>query len=717
MRLDTLLSVLREYGPGWALQRGAWSLTLRSGYYRRRLPQRPDLGSGIARGMSGAALGSAEDVHREVLEASTRFFLPADPAILRAHIGAPQQTLQAAGDLLEGRMALFGHRAHDVGRPPDWLRSPVTGRAWPGGAHWSRVPDLSAELGDIKEIWEMGRFGHAFLLARAYAVTTDETYPQAFWEDVEDWIARNPPETGPHWRCGQEISLRVLAWIFGLYAFARSPATTPERTARMLGSVRDQMRHVEVVHGYAARCLRNNHAISEATALFTVGTLFDRLPESARWRRRGLTSLERETWQVYRDGVYVQHSMNYARMVAQLYGWVLAVAGASATDPPGAIPAAARRLLRFLVGMQDRRSGALPNHGPNDTTLLLPLSACAARDFRPALNALSVLLGEGPLYGPGPWEEEAAWLAGPPERVLPRDAPSRPPQIVSSDNDDAPPLASGERPPRDFPEGGYYRLDGRETHGIIRCGPIRHRPHQADMLHLDLWFHGLNVLVDPGTFSYNAEPRWVRHFSSTAAHNTVTVDGRDQMRRGERFLWHDWTDARALRHEPSDAGGFFQGALDLPGRIRHTRTVHLREDLWVVLDDLVPPSTAEADHAARLHWLVDVPEMERYARGARLRLGAVRAPDLCLECADETGAEGTWVSGREDDPRGWTAPAYGTRRPAWSFALVSRGAPLRFATVIGPEAKVAPLLPLTPAKARELVAAWVRPARADAVAR
>src|SRR5438309_320961 len=44
-----------------------------------------------------------------------------------------------------------------------------------------------------------------------------------------------------------------------------------------------------------------------------------------------------------------------------------------------------------------------------------------------------------------------------------------------------------------FPMGGYYTLRGETTHALIRCGTYRHRPMQADMLHLDVWYHGHNI--------------------------------------------------------------------------------------------------------------------------------------------------------------------------------------------------------------------------------
>jgi hypothetical protein len=715
LRWADSLALLHEYGPGWVIRRSAWEVALRGGLMARRLPARPAPGEPERDAAAWMPDGSPEVLHAAVLQGAERFFLPDGLDTLRERVADPRSVLARADDLLDGRMTLFAHRTWAVGHPPDWFRSPFTNVVWPDTGHWSSIDELSPERGDIKPIWEIARFGQAFLLARAFAVTGDAKYPETFFAQAEDWIATNPPETGPHWRCGQEASLRLLAWSFGLFAFARTAAAAPARVARLVESIHDHAHHIAAVHGYAVHCLRNNHAISEATALFTAGQVFPFFPESPRWRRAGLDSLVRETWQVYGDGAYVQHSPNYARMVAQLYTWTLALCGACGVSPPAELIRAARRLLRFLVGLQDRASGALPNYGANDGTLILPLSSCDYSDFRPALNALGALLGEGPLYGPGPWEEEAAWLAGrqgSAKAAVPG-TPAAPgaPAVAAADR--APRLGDGGSAPAAFPEGGYYRLDGLNTHGVMRCGVYQHRPHQADMLHLDLWFHGCNVCADAGTYAYNAEPRWAGYFTGTACHNTVTVNDLDQMRRGERFLWHDWVAGHLLEHRVTPQGMVLRGRHDGYHPVDHTRSVAVHDGIWLVIDDL---GGAVRDSEMRLHWLVPLETIATDERGAVIELpepgwvpAATRSASrvaLRLECGATGNPEGNWVRGNEQIPRGWHAPYYGEREPAWSYELVVMGRHARFVTLIGPQEAVERLLPLTLDKARELAEAW-----------
>lgn len=68
----------------------------------------------------------------------------------------------------------------------------------------------------------------------------------------------------------------------------------------------------------------------------------------------------------------------------------------------------------------------------------------------------------------------------------------------------------------------------------------RFRPSQADMLHLDFWLDGVNVLRDAGSFSYNTEEKWLNYFSGAQAHNTVQFDEQQPMPKLSRFLYGSW---------------------------------------------------------------------------------------------------------------------------------------------------------------------------------
>jgi hypothetical protein len=90
----------------------------------------------------------------------------------------------------------------------------------------------------------------------------------------------------------------------------------------------------------------------------------------------------------------------------------------------------------------------------------------------------------------------------------------------------------------------------------------------ADALSFQLWWDDRPVVVDPGTFTYEAgsDRDW---FRSTRSHSTVVVDGRDQFQ-----LWGAFRSGPlpkvALRYARENA---VEASVVLPGRIRHVRRI------------------------------------------------------------------------------------------------------------------------------------------------
>jgi hypothetical protein len=133
------------------------------------------------------------------------------------------------------------------------------------------------------------------------------------------------------------------------------------------------------------------------------------------------------------------------------------------------------------------------------------------------------------------------------------------------------------------------------------------RPAHADQLHLDLWWRGHNITLDPGTYLYNAPAPWENSLASAFVHNTVTIDGQEPMQRVSRFLYLDWAQATVQTSKSSNKGGWESLSAIHDGYqkigITHSRMVTtFRDGHWEVVDLLDGPS--ESVHSARLHWLL-----------------------------------------------------------------------------------------------------------------
>src|SRR5262249_2196393 len=145
--------------------------------------------------------------------------------------------------------------------------------------------------------------------------------------------------------------------------------------------------------------------------------------------------------------------------------------------------------LDFITAFVDPTSGQAPNHGANDGSLVLPLAATDYRDFRPLVQLGEAVLGRPSVYAPGPWNEAVVWLCWGPRG--------------------AGEVRSTARPPA---SGGYHRLGDPNSWALVHAGRHTRRPFHADQLHVDLWWHGLNLARDPGTYLYNGDPPYDNGF-------------------------------------------------------------------------------------------------------------------------------------------------------------------------------------------------------------
>ncbi len=395
-RLQIGLKALRQLGLSQVGFYALYQLGLRSGHYRRSLPsinslspplRRPLGGQTLRRPLGGQTLrrplrgqplrrpaGERERPGEGGLPFSLDAFYPLAPAEQAA-------LFTQANEICEGRVRLFGG-------PPVALELAPPGRL----AHWTEYELGQARMdgaADIKFIWEPARFGWAYTLGRAYFLSGKEDYALSFWRYTETFLQANPAYQGPNWTSGQEVALRLMAFIYASQAFYSSPHSTPPRMQLISEAIAAHARRIPLTLVYA-RSQNNNHLLSEAAGLYSAGLALPDHPQAPGWRSQGWRWLNRALQsQIAADGTYVQQSANYHRLMLQLALWAAAL-----KELPGGLPfppATLQRLVaagRWLSARVDPETGQVPNLGANDGAYIMPLNPAPFSDFRPVAAAV-----------------------------------------------------------------------------------------------------------------------------------------------------------------------------------------------------------------------------------------------------------------------------------------------------------------------------------------
>ena len=664
--------IARDLGLPWVLKRAALAFQVRHGFLEGRLPaskwdfdRRDSLLERVPE--------DPEQFKQSVCEQLRFLSFPGKPPSLLG----PESVCRQADRILSGEWQFFSRHWLQIGFPPDWHNNALDGTRVDEQRHWSRIH--VGNIRDVKFIWEPSRFSALYLLLRAYGVNQDERYAEAFWTLVEDWVEKNPPNVGVNWSSGQEAAFRVMAWCFGLAGFVSSPSST---AGRVLNLVHLLAKHGERITGFIEYALsqRNNHGISEAVGLFTIGVLFPQLRRAEEWREIGRELIISQlTEQVYEDGSYIQHSFNYQRVMLDDVVWAIRLGELKAARFPRESYELLARAVRFMLRFCDRKTGRMPNYGGNDGSLVLPLSSCDYQDFRPTIQAAYYLTHREFCFGKGPWNEMA-------ERLFHAD-----PGFSAAAHCEICQLESDSRSSQ------YIKLEARESYCMLRAARYRDRPAQADQLHVDLWWRGENIACDAGSYLYNGAGPWSNPLVGTSVHNTVSVADKDQMTRARRFLWLDWAQADSVVYEVESYGTAIEAAHDGYRRlgVTHRRSVLSLQNLdaYVIVDDLLGNFSGKL----RLHWLFpnypfvwdendSILVLRTSAGEFKCIIGSSQPKVISIATAGEI-LEGMHSGHKKSDLeiRGWRSLYYGEKEAALSLAVESLAQlPVRFLSVLTP---------------------------------
>lgn len=634
-RISMLAKAIRELGFAPTSLYAAYALGIRTGFWRMLTPQRD------------------WTAYPGALKTDGLVPLPSREAWQAIGAAVPE-AVAAADQIAAGRVTLFGAL-------PAPLDLTVPGPL----RHWTH--ELTGQFNgrDVKFTWEPARFGWVFPLARAFLLTGDQRYPAVFWQHFAQFCAANPPNTGPNWASAQEAGLRLIAFVCAHRAFAGSAHATPQRVAQLGRAVAAHAARIPPTLIYA-RAQHNNHLLSEAAALYTAGLALPAHPHARRWRALGWRWFHHGLQtQIEPDGTYTQHSANYHRLMLQLALWVHTLAAHARQPFPSPSLERLAAATRWLLALCDPETGRVPNLGPNDGAYILPLTGLPFHDHRPVLQAASRAFLNQPAFPPGAWDEMSLWFQTEERIFEPRSS----------------------RIDTRFSIPNILNHSKMKSRAYLRAAHFKHRPGHADQLHLDLWWRALNVALDPGTHLYNADPPWDNALATAFVHNTVTVNGRDQMTRAGRFLYLDWAQAAILECSPTRLVAEHDGYRNLG--VIHRRMVETTDTGWKVRDELLQVENSglrNTHYAIRLHWLLPDWKWEFEKNTLRLQsplgrieLSMTNDPSPIASYSLSRAGETLLGAIPSHPTRGWYSPTYGVKIPALSLAVEAEGQlPLAF---------------------------------------
>jgi hypothetical protein len=489
---------------------------------------------------------------------------------------------------------------------------------WHGGFD-PGMPALALELhrhGGARPVWEASRLAALPLLAQAARLDPRGGHLARAGTLLALWCVENPPFRGVAWACGQEAALRALHLALALALLDADHAPPPGARALL----RLCATRIAATPLYAA-AQDNNHPISEAAGAYACALLL-----GADTRRHAARLSATVARLVEPDGGFAQVSPGYARLaldVLSVVEWLRRRRRAPEFPAPLAMRAAA--LAAWLHRVTHPATGEAARLGLEDDSAFADLSLVGPRDMRATVERAARLFAG--CRADLPKDPGCAWLG-----------------LACPDL----PLA---RPPR-WRSSGTLGWHTGEAAAVLRTGPLRFRPGQADLLHLSLRDGDGWVIRDGGTGSYDPPAAWWwAALSGAAGHNAPVFDEEEPMPRAGRFLLARWP-----RTRPVPGGAALR---DARGR-RVTREVAVSGRDWTVTDRLDGRFRRVA-----WHWRLRPADWRRTEDGvasSAARIAVLADAPLLLSLES-----------------GWESPAYGAVRGATLLRVTAEAPVTRMA--------------------------------------
>lgn len=565
-----------------------------------------------------------------------RFFglLPEQAALVaQFYPDAYYATLESAGYLLDHKFSLPGAGRISLGASIPWHVDIKAGYTWPV-EHTSRLAVYpESRTVDPSLPWELSRFYHLVRLGQAFLFTGNNQYAAEIVLQLRDWIKANPVEFGINWVRPVDVAIRAVNWIWAYYCILESDALTTDFLKLWLVNLREHASYL--LKSLDRPEIEHSHLLASLAGLAYLGVMLPEFPEATRWRSVGLGRFWKALEEgVNPDGMLKTGSSYQLRFTIEMGLSIAALCLANGIDIPDTARARLFSMLDlFMLCLQP--DGTLPAIGaaPPDRLLDLAIYPSADHDLSDGrgLLALGSLVLERQLnewagfidVGLRGWSvvageqwQEAFWYFASDAAARLTDVIT---QTVKRPDDVKPDAWIDVRPgirvqaraltprpiilsdiaaSRESEASGLYIMRHGHLHMLVNASTAsRHN----DLFSMTLWAYGGPLLIDPGTYAHAGQSGKGTLCWSTAAHNTLQVDGAElspQAANGSpvarpHVKVHRWIsqDAFDLLDVSHDAYSHLS-----PGII-HRRLIWFdkKAALWLVIDMLRAVSSAKGD--------------------------------------------------------------------------------------------------------------------------
>ncbi|NLP04901.1 hypothetical protein GX411_02970 [Candidatus Fermentibacteria bacterium] len=360
----------------------------------------------------------------------------------------------------------------------DWHTDPVSGYRFPAIPY----PLLRLRYGsgyDPKAVWQRSSFREAVSMA---ASCRDDDGLFGIWErDVRRWAVMNPPGMGINWLSPMECARRAFNVVLAVASWSDYVQGNPASVmflGRFLAIHAEYVCRNPEIKGSG---LTTNHTTANYCGLLALAIALPGHPDSPRWLRSAIEGIELcMEQQVMADGMTFEGSLPYHFQVLDMFAHAALMLKKTGLAMEESYLERLRMMFSVIFDVVDA-GGNLPQLGDDDSGVWVTPRG-------PEMPSMMATLYES-IFGEEP----------------------------------------DRRPPfRSRPESGIVTLRLGDLEAVLAAQPVGQQGlgghNHEDLLQLCCSYSGRQLIVDPGTGSYNRDLGMRNRLRSMHAHNGPVPD-------------------------------------------------------------------------------------------------------------------------------------------------------------------------------------------------
>lgn len=558
-------------------------------------------------------------------------------------IAFPEELIKKADKICNGSIDIFAAENVNIKEGIDYHKDYKSGLVTPSNIYGKNIDYRdSTNYGDIKYIWEINRHLETTQLALAYHMTGEAKYLKKLEDFFRSWIEQNPFMLGVNWCSSLENAIRLINWAISWQLVKKD--LDKSVSAKLMDSV---FRHCWFISRNHSRfSSSNNHLIGEAAGLYIASVLFPQTNKSVLWRKNAKKILEEECIrQHHPDGVNKEQAICYQQFVFDFLFLSFTVGRNNGDGFSHRYLSVLEKSAEYIASICDINYN-IPKFGDDDNGLAIDIGQREYGIYKSILNLSAFVFGRKEFLCKDYEKDCKTALCT---------------ALYGIDITNGVSLLKNSLPVK-FASGGYYIINrdkgtSKEQKLIFDCGELGYlslAAHgHADALSFHFSAGGIPIFIDPGTYAYHTNRKWRNYFRGTSAHNTISIDSKNQSEIAGNFMWGRKANAALLSFEEGiSVKGAHDGYRYMSNNVDHIREIryYVGKNMWVITDELI----TNGKHNIELTFQVN-PECKIEKVGSSFRISFAEG-HVIMNTEDFLLSE--IVEGCKEPLQGWFSPSY-----------------------------------------------------------